>query len=56
MNKVAVVTGGAGDIGKAVVARLAQDNYRILVLDKNQAAGEQGVAAFARSLATASKR
>ena len=48
MNKVAVVTGGAGDIGKAVVARLAHDNYRIVILDKNQAAGEQVVAAFAK--------
>ena len=28
MNKIAVVTGGAGDIGQAVVARLAKDNYK----------------------------
>jgi NAD(P)-dependent dehydrogenase (short-subunit alcohol dehydrogenase family) len=48
MNKVAIVTGGAGDIGKAVVTRLAHDNYGIVILDKNQAAGEQVVAAFAR--------
>jgi NAD(P)-dependent dehydrogenase (short-subunit alcohol dehydrogenase family) len=48
MNKVAIVTGGAGDIGQAVVTRLVHDNYRIVILDKNRAAGEQAAAAFAR--------
>ena len=41
MNKVAVVTGGAGNIGQAVVERLANDNYRIVILDMNKDTGTQ---------------
>lgn len=48
MSKIAVVTGGAGDIGKAVVARLAQDGYQIVILDMNQETGKQTVADFAK--------
>jgi 3-oxoacyl-[acyl-carrier protein] reductase len=44
MNKLAVVTGGAGDIGRAVVDRLAKDQYRIVILDMNEAGGKQAVA------------
>ena len=48
MEKIAVVTGGAGDIGQAIVERLAKDNYRIVVLDVNQDAGKQVVGQFAK--------
>ena len=47
MNKVAVVTGGAGNIGQAVVERLAKDNYSIVILDMNPDAGKQVVGDFA---------
>jgi NAD(P)-dependent dehydrogenase (short-subunit alcohol dehydrogenase family) len=46
MNKVAVVTGGAGGIGQAVADRLAKDNYRVVILDMNAEAGRQVVADF----------
>lgn len=39
-KKLAVVNGGAGGIGLAVVSRLAQD-YAIYILDKNQQAGRE---------------
>ena len=48
MSKIAVVTGGAGDIGQAVVARLAKDNCQIVILDMNQEAGQQVVGDFAK--------
>lgn len=48
MNKIAVVTGGAGNIGQAVVERLAKDDYRIVVLDMNQEAGKHVVNDFAK--------
>jgi NAD(P)-dependent dehydrogenase (short-subunit alcohol dehydrogenase family) len=48
MNKVAVVTGGAGNIGQAVVDRLAKDIYGIVILDMNQDAGNQVVSEFAK--------
>ena len=48
MAKIAVVTGGAGNIGQAVVERLAKDNYHIVVLDVNPDAGKQVVAEFAK--------
>lgn len=47
MNKIAVVTGGAGNIGQAVVERLAKDNYQIVILDMNQEAGTKAVSEFA---------
>jgi NAD(P)-dependent dehydrogenase (short-subunit alcohol dehydrogenase family) len=46
MNKVAVVTGGAGGIGQAVANRLARENHAIVVLDMNQAAGDAVVNDF----------
>ncbi len=48
MSKIAIVTGGAGNIGQAVVARLAKDNYQIAILDMNQEAGKQTVGDFAK--------
>jgi 3-oxoacyl-[acyl-carrier protein] reductase len=39
--KVAVVNGGAGGIGRAVVRRLAGAGYGIFILDKNQQAGRE---------------
>ena len=48
MSKIAIVTGGAGNIGQAVVARLAKDNYQIAILDVNQEAGKQTVGDFAK--------
>lgn len=37
MTRVAVVTGGAGGIGQAVVFRLAEDGYRPVIIDQNEA-------------------
>jgi NAD(P)-dependent dehydrogenase (short-subunit alcohol dehydrogenase family) len=48
MSRIAVVTGGAGNIGQAIVERLAKDNYRIVILDMNQDAGKQTVGYFAK--------
>ena len=39
-DKVAVVNGGAGGIGQAVVSRLARAGYAIYILDSNQQAGQ----------------
>jgi 3-oxoacyl-[acyl-carrier protein] reductase len=38
-DKVAVVTGGAGGIGQAVVTRLAHSGFAVRVLDQNEKAG-----------------
>jgi NAD(P)-dependent dehydrogenase (short-subunit alcohol dehydrogenase family) len=40
-KKVAVITGGAGGIGQAVVARLAQSGFAVSIVDLNEAAGQQ---------------
>ena len=40
-DKVAVVTGGAGGIGQAVVTRLAQSGFRLCIVDKNDKAGQE---------------
>src|ERR671918_424744 len=46
MNKVAVVTGGAGGIGQAVAERFAKDNYAVVMLDMNDDGGKQVAADF----------
>jgi 3-oxoacyl-[acyl-carrier protein] reductase len=46
MNKVAVVTGAASGIGKAVVERLARDNYTVVIIDINEEGGSQVSAAL----------
>ena len=48
MSKIAVVTGGAGNIGTAIVERLAKDNHSIIILDMNQDGGNQIVSEFAK--------
>ena len=40
-NKVAVISGGAGGIGQAVVLRLSRDGFFSLVLDLNETAGKE---------------
>jgi 3-oxoacyl-[acyl-carrier protein] reductase len=39
MNQVAVVTGAASGIGKAVAERLARDGCAVVILDNNEAGG-----------------
>jgi NAD(P)-dependent dehydrogenase (short-subunit alcohol dehydrogenase family) len=46
MKKIAVVTGGAGGIGKAVAARLAKEDQTVVILDINGDAGGLAVAEF----------
>jgi NAD(P)-dependent dehydrogenase (short-subunit alcohol dehydrogenase family) len=48
MSKIAIVTGGAGNIGQAIVERLTKDDCRIIILDMNQAAGNQVVQEYAK--------
>jgi NAD(P)-dependent dehydrogenase (short-subunit alcohol dehydrogenase family) len=42
-ERVAVVVGGAGGIGQAVVRRLIRAEFRVFILDKNQEAGRAAV-------------
>ena len=35
-QKVAVISGGASGIGRACAERFAQDNYRLLVIDRSE--------------------
>jgi 3-oxoacyl-[acyl-carrier protein] reductase len=42
-NKIAVVTGGAGGIGQAVVTRLAQSGFGVCIVDQNEKAGQEFV-------------
>jgi NAD(P)-dependent dehydrogenase (short-subunit alcohol dehydrogenase family) len=42
-DKIAVVTGGAGGIGQAVVRRLALSGFAICILDQNEKAGQEFV-------------
>ncbi len=44
MTRIAVVTGGAGGIGQAVVFRLAEDGCRPIVIDQNEGATREFVA------------
>ena len=46
MSKVAVITGGAGGIGRGVAGRLAKDSQTVVILDVNGDAGGQVVAEF----------
>ena len=40
-NSVAVVNGGAGGIGAAVVLRLVQEEFCVIILDKDEKAGSE---------------
>src|SRR5215467_3654886 len=42
-DKIAIVTGGAGGMGRAVVTRLARAGFGIFVVDKNEKAGKETV-------------
>jgi 3-oxoacyl-[acyl-carrier protein] reductase len=42
-EKIAIVAGGAGGIGQAVVARLARGGFGVFILDKNDEAGYETV-------------
>lgn len=44
-QKVALITGGGGGIGRATALRFAQEGSRVVVVDVNDAAGEATVAA-----------
>jgi 3-oxoacyl-[acyl-carrier protein] reductase len=46
MNKIAVVTGGAGGIGRAIAERFAQEKKAVVLLDMNKEAGTEVIAAF----------
>lgn len=46
MNKVTVITGGAGGIGQAVAERLTRENQTVVILDVNGDAGARVVAQF----------
>lgn len=46
MNKVAVITGGAGGIGRAVADRLAREKQAIVILDVSAEAGNQAATEF----------
>jgi len=46
MNKIAVVTGGAGGIGQAVADRFAKEQRTVVLLDMNEEAGKEVVAEF----------
>lgn len=45
-DTVAIVTGGAGDIGRAIAARLARDHARVVLVDIDEAAGERAARAL----------
>lgn len=45
-KKVAVVTGGAGGIGKPTALKLAEENYYPILLDRDEEAGTRASAAF----------
>lgn len=48
MNKIAIVTGGAGGIGQAVAMRLAKDDCTVIILDLNDEAGRRVAGDFGR--------
>ena len=45
MNKIAVVTGGAGGIGRAIAERFVANEQTVVLLDMNEDAGKEVVAA-----------
>jgi 3-oxoacyl-[acyl-carrier protein] reductase len=45
-KKVAVVTGGAGGIGKSTALKLAEENYYPILLDRDEEAGTRASAAL----------
>jgi NAD(P)-dependent dehydrogenase (short-subunit alcohol dehydrogenase family) len=47
-KRLAVISGGAGGIGQSVVIRLSQADFRLVILDKNEPAGQETIAALAR--------
>ncbi len=50
-GKVAVITGAAGGLGRAIASRLNQLGYRLVLLDRDQAALEAMAAGLSRSIA-----
>ncbi|HEY7716936.1 MAG TPA: SDR family NAD(P)-dependent oxidoreductase [Candidatus Binatia bacterium] len=46
MNKIAVITGGAGGIGTAIAARLASEEHRVIILDLDSETGDRVCAEF----------
>ena len=46
MSKIAVITGGAGGIGRAVAERLAKEKQTVVILDVNDDAGAQVATEF----------
>ncbi len=48
MRKMAVVTGGAGGIGQAVAERFARDEYKLVLIDLDDQAGQQLAGAWRR--------
>lgn len=40
-NKVAIVTGGAAGIGKAIVERMSKDGYTVVIVDVDQEKGQK---------------
>jgi NAD(P)-dependent dehydrogenase (short-subunit alcohol dehydrogenase family) len=46
MNKIAVITGGAGGIGQAVAVRLARGKQTVVILDISDDAGAKVAAEF----------
>lgn len=47
-NKVAVVTGGAQGIGKAVTLKLARERYSVIIADKDAEAGEEMTSGYGK--------
>ena len=48
MRKMAVVTGGAGGIGQAVAERFGKDEYKLVLIDLDDQAGQQLAGAWRR--------
>jgi len=46
MSKIAIITGGAGGIGRAVADRLAKEKQTVVILDVNDDAGAKVTAEF----------